>query len=208
MFDSNPKKMYVRDYRELLLDSCALFDSREQYEALRGVEPPPFDSTRRTKRWMLVEPELFVAAGCFNAMILAQDGDTGEVLQDRNGKPFLIDYSFSVKAAMEVNIPMGTANEVVFNGAAARLPLRNLAFGEHLEFREGLGSDAGLISVFSSYIAYLVDDQCKPVKPINLGDVWNKLAETQEQLSELKLQVELCRSKMEALIQALGGLEK
>jgi hypothetical protein len=77
------------------------------------------------------------------------DPETGEVLADPCGSPFLMSYSFSYEAAAVPNLPYNVTNEKLIL-PEAWVPLRPLESYEKLAFRSQLPPEAGLLVVFSS----------------------------------------------------------
>ncbi len=160
----NPKKLYVRDYKELLTPACVRFTSRDEYRRIMGTDAPEYNPAKRTKMWLLKDLPIGPLTGRYSANVLAKDADTGEVISAA-GKPFLILYSFSIESAMSVNIPLGIAGERRYPGPEAWLPLRDLGPTEHLEFASAV-KDAGMAGPpFNDYDAFLIDDQYKPAPP-------------------------------------------
>jgi len=96
--DTNPGKKWIRDYKELMVDGAHYFASRVEYKSTFGEEAPPYDSTKRVKLWVF-RPSAEAVPARFAAMVLARDPETGDVLADPSGPPFLMSYSFSYETA-------------------------------------------------------------------------------------------------------------
>jgi len=121
------------------------------------------------------------------AMVLARDPEAGEVLADPSGSPFLMSYSFSCEAAAVPNLPYNVTNEKLIL-PEAWVPFRPLESYEKLAFRSQLPPEAGLLVVFSSNDAFLLDTRYQPqpaTHPEDLMAVLLRLDKKTDQVLDL-----------------------
>jgi hypothetical protein len=123
--DNNPGKKWIRDYKEMIIDGAHYFASRDEYKATFGEEAPPYDLAKRVKRWVFRPTVGAIPGTRFAAMVRARDPETGEVLADPSGSPFLMSYSFSYEAGAVPNLPYNVTNEKLIL-PEAWVPLRPL----------------------------------------------------------------------------------
>lgn len=180
--DTNPDKMYVRDFKSLLIPSCSYYETQEDYKRKTGKYAPPYDISKRTKKWK--QRELVPGQDYFSAWVLAEDPDSGDSVPDTSGHPFLINYSFTTASSFQCNLPTGVANEKLNPLPEAWLPLRPLEDYERLVYKSQLPLGAGLISVFSVAKVFVIDDRYKPAD--NVTTVEQKLNSILESLKRIE----------------------
>jgi hypothetical protein len=114
-------------------------------------------------------------------MVLARDPETGEVLADPSGSRFLMSYSFSYEAAAVPNLPYNLTNEKLIL-PEAWVPLRPLEPYEKLAFRSQLPPEAGLLVVFSSNDAFLLDTRYQPQPATHPEDLMTVLLRVEKKV--------------------------
>ena len=182
--DTNPGKKWTRDYKELMIDGAHYFASRDEYMATFGEEAPPDDSTKRVKRWVCRPTAGAIPGTRFAAMVLARDPETGEVLADPSGSPFLMSYSFSYEAAAAPNLPYNITNEKLIL-PETWVPLRPLESYEKLAFRSQLPPEAGLLVVFSSNNAFLLNARYQPQPATHPEDLIAVLLRVEKKVDQI-----------------------
>lgn len=128
-----------------------VFQTRDDYKARYGAEPPPPDPMRRAKHWF--DPA-YVGAIDDGEMVpyltLAVHPSTGQPIPGPDGNPRLATIWLTKEEAGSVNIPAGTANEFPANMPVMRLapihpPVRPLHPDERLEF--GMGGIVRVVNI-------------------------------------------------------------
>jgi hypothetical protein len=112
------------------------------------------------------------------------DPETGEVLADPCGSPFLMSYSFSYEAAAVPNLPYNVTNEKLIL-PEAWVPLRPLESYEKLAFRSQLPPEAGLLVVFSSNDAPLLDGRYRPQPATHPEDLMAVLLRVEKKIDQI-----------------------
>lgn len=135
-------------YPKYALDKISLYpyySTREQFEQSTGLPCPPWDKTRRPKKWFAPEandsPEDFVM---FEHVLATDMKVSGRALSGPDGNPFTKSLILPKEIAATVNIPPTTANVEGSGVPEYPCPVRALEPNEELFFDPG---GFGLVAV-------------------------------------------------------------
>lgn len=113
------------------------YQTREEYQAATGKEPPPFDPTRPSQHWFDPEAAKSTKRVLVYERALAID-EKGFPKRDENGRPYLEPLVIPRTEAATVNIPYKkAANEPSSGLPDVPVPCRELHEDEELDFDFG-----------------------------------------------------------------------
>ncbi|MGE5570244.1 MAG: hypothetical protein ACM3S5_14505 [Rhodospirillales bacterium] len=111
------------------------FQTREQYEQITGQPCPPWDKTRRPKKWFAPEAaqsqDDFIV---FERVLATEMKESGRPLAGADGKPYLKPLILPCEIAATVNIPPNASNVEGATVPEYPVPLRALDPNEELIF--------------------------------------------------------------------------
>lgn len=114
-----------------------VYQTRADYKAATGEEPPPFDPTRPTQHWFDPEAAKSNKRVIVYERVLAVD-ERGVPRRDAHGKPYFEELALPKTEAATVNIPYKqSANEPGTNLPDVPVPCRALHQDEELDFDFG-----------------------------------------------------------------------
>ncbi len=111
------------------------FQTRDAYEQITGQPCPPWDKTRRPKKWFAPEaaesPEDFMI---FERVLATDMKESGRALAGPDGKPYLKPLLLPREIAAKVNIPPNATNVEGADVPEYPVPVRALDPNEELIF--------------------------------------------------------------------------
>ncbi|MGQ9916872.1 MAG: hypothetical protein ACUVS7_05605 [Bryobacteraceae bacterium] len=114
-----------------------VYQTRADYKAATGEEPPPFDPTRPSQHWFDPEAAKSPKRVIVYERVLAID-EKGVPKRDANGKPYFEELALPRAEASTVNIPYKeAANEPSSGFPDVPVPCRALHQDEELDFDFG-----------------------------------------------------------------------
>jgi hypothetical protein len=111
------------------------YQTREEYQADTGQEPPAWNPYRQPKTWFDPKAKLSPSRKVVYEHALATDSDTGSFLLDSKGRPYLDALVLDRDEAATVNIPprgMGMTNVPGADVPEVVVPMRALEPNEEL----------------------------------------------------------------------------